>query len=63
MILQDWKPADRKQVGCLTLLLAFLMPPLAVLHKGPLAVIIVALCTFFGFWILGTFVALMMNGD
>jgi len=51
------------QIGCLRCLLVVFMPPLAVIDKGPKAIIVVTLCTIFGFWALGSITAAIYLGD
>lgn len=54
-------PVER--IGCLSVLLIIFLPPLAVIRKGILPVIVVTLCTFLGFWVLGSIAAAIYLGD
>lgn len=50
-------------IGCLRLLFIILFPPLAVIDRGLIPIVIVTLCTFFGFWVLGSIMAAIYLGD
>ena len=50
-------------ISCLLCLVVIFMPPLAVIHKGLKAFIVVTLCTIFGFWALGSIAAAIYLGD
>jgi len=52
-----------ENIGCLRCLLVIFLPPLAVINKGIIPVIVVTLCTLFGFWVLGSVAAAMYLGD
>jgi uncharacterized membrane protein YqaE (UPF0057 family) len=52
-----------QSIGCLTILLIIFLPPLAVIRKGIVPVIVVTLCTLFGFWVLGSIAAAIYLGD
>jgi len=54
-------PVER--IGCLSVLLVIFLPPVAVIRKGLWPVVVVTLCTIFGFWVLGSIAAAIYLGD
>lgn len=52
-----------KSIGCLRCLLIVFLPPLAVIDRGLIPILIVTLCTFLGFWVLGSIMAAIYLGD